>query len=87
MQRQWRMLLVSLLSLRIEPRTTSKGGATHLGLGPLPSLNKKMPYRLAYSPTLWRHVLHGDSLLSDDSSLCEGNTDLGPHTCWPGTDL
>ena len=34
-----------------------------------PSHNhKSVPYRLAYSPTLWRHFLSWGSLLSDDSS-------------------
>lgn len=74
MQRQWRMLLVSLLSLRIEPRTTSKGGATHLGLGPLPSLNKKMPYRLAYKLIL-RSVFSGAMFDQDDGTV----------SCIPGT--
>ena len=41
------------------------------------SLIKEMPYRIAYSLITWRHFLHPDSLLSDDSSLCQVDINLG----------
>ena len=43
----------------------AKGGPTHSELGP--SLIKKMPY----SRLLWKYFLNGESLISDDSSLCQ----------------
>lgn len=44
-------------------------GITHNG--PHQSLNKKMPYRLAYSPVLWRHFFNSGS-----SGLCQGDIQL-----------
>jgi hypothetical protein len=43
---------------------------------PHQSLNKKMPDRITYSWVLWRHFLSWGSLLSDDSSLCQGDINL-----------
>jgi hypothetical protein len=73
------MLLTGLLIMAcsacflIEPRTTSPRMASPTMGWALPnqSLIKKMPYSLACSPILWRHVLNWSSLLSDDSSLCK----------------
>lgn len=50
----------------------SKGGTTHNMLGP-PTvlLILKMPYRLAYKPTPWKHFLYQDSFLPDDPNLCQ----------------
>jgi hypothetical protein len=48
MQRPWRVLLTSLLSL-LSYRTQDhnrRDGFSHNGLGPPPLITKKMPYRL-----------------------------------------
>jgi hypothetical protein len=79
MQRPWRSVAYWLVIMAcstcflIKPRTTSLGrepstmgwALSHKSL----IKKKKMPYRLAYSPVLWRHFLNQDPLLSDDCSL------------------
>jgi hypothetical protein len=42
----------------------------------LQSVNKKMPYRLAYSQTFWRQFLKKGSLFSNDFSLCQVDVKL-----------
>jgi hypothetical protein len=79
MQRAWKVMLNDLVLIAcsacflIEPRTTSSGMAIPTMGWALPcqSLVKKMPYRLAYGPVLWRQFLKGGSFLSDDLSLCQ----------------
>lgn len=76
MQRPWQgaaywfvpLGLFSLFSYRTQDHQP-RCGPTHNRLGlPPQSLIKKMPYRLAYNPILWRHFLNCGSLLSDDFS-------------------
>ena len=71
------MLLTGLLLMTcsaiflIEPNQP-RVGTTHNGLGPpLPITIETVPSRLAFSLILWRCFLRWDSLLSDDSSLCQ----------------
>ena len=79
MQRPWRsvaywLALHNLLSwLFIHPRTASLGRVaitTKSWTLFHQSLIKKMPYRLVYSPILWK-TFSQLRLLSDDSSLCQ----------------
>ena len=63
--------LLSLLSFRtqdLQPRD----GTSHHALSHQ-SLIRKILYRLACSPILWRHFLSGGSLLSGDFGLCPGD--------------
>jgi hypothetical protein len=76
MQRPWRDVpywlaspgLLSLLSYRTEPKTTSPGMAPPT-MGPPSLITEKMPY----SWISWRHFLKGVSFLCDNSSLCQVN--------------
>ena len=76
-QRPWRVLLIVLPWLAQpaflwSPRSPARDGTTHNRLGPPhQSLIKKMLYRLAYSPIIWRHFLNRGFLLSDGDSLCQ----------------
>jgi hypothetical protein len=79
MQKPWRGadwvapdgLLMVLLSYRSQDHQ-ARDGSIHDALGPPhQSLIKKIIYRLAYNPILWRHILNGGSLFSDDFSLCQ----------------
>ena len=65
----------------IERRTTSPGMAPPTMGWALPyqSLIKEIPYRLAYSPILWRHFLNWGFLLSDDFSLCQLDIKMSQH--------
>ena len=53
-------LLACTACFSIEPRITSPGVAPSTMAWALPhqSLTKSVPYRLAYSPILWRHFLN-----------------------------
>lgn len=55
---------------------------------PHQSLTKRMPYRLACSPLLWRHFLNLGSLLSDGYSLWKADITLSSKPsffCWDFT--
>jgi hypothetical protein len=63
--------LLSLLSYRTQDYQPL--GDTIIMIWGLPhqSLIKKIPYRLAYSPILWRHFINSGHHLSQDFSLCQ----------------
>jgi hypothetical protein len=46
------------------------------------SLLKKMPYRLAYNPILWRHLLNWDAFLSDDFRVYQADIELPSRVLW-----
>ena len=43
----------------------------HTELGPPTSVTKKMPYRLAFSPSIRRQFLSWGCLFPEDSSVCQ----------------
>ena len=75
MQKPCRVLPTGLflVACSARPRMTP---STMRWAWPHQSLIKKIPYKLAYTPILWRHSLNGGSLLSDNSSLCQADIKL-----------
>lgn len=76
MQRAWRG--ETYCSAFVTQDHQVRDGLTHSGPGPPTYItNQENTLQTCYSPILWRHLLNRDSLLSDDSSVCQADVKLG----------